>query len=839
MNELSAMGGSFDASVTGTSVTGTAAIGEWWPRARPHIEKLLDAEVEQQAAYFELELADQPRLRAEVEAFLRADTQHSETLHSETLHSTFEGGATQAVPRLLADLAEDEPVDIWCGRRVGPWRIESVLGRGGMAVVYRVTRQGDGYTQEAALKWMNIGIDSPILRARFRMEQMVLARLRHSGISALIDGGVSDDGRPYVVMELVEGRPLVQYCVEQDLDLERRLELMAEIGRAVAYAHRCLVVHRDLKPSNVLVTADGQAKLLDFGIAKVLDDAEAPPTVYSAPMTPAYASPEQRQGATITTVSDVYALGLLLWQLVAGERCTEWTPDSPAPPPPSSLVTGLAAQAGPRQAKDLDAVVMRCLEEHPDDRYPSAEALVADLENLLATRPVTARKISGFERLRRWAWRNRVAASAIGAAVLFLVVGIVFSSIFGYWAHLDRRAAEQEANKSRAAMIFVDSLLATSSSSAEAGSTITVRELLTQAQDRIDDDLELQPELQLEVLPLLVRIYRSFSLHAEAVAMAEQEFELVRRHDPDVVQHALAEQRLGFEYVAAGRPHLAAEHLNAALGLLKAELGEQAPEVLDAMRVLSYSVAVRPFSETLELRRQVLEGELLNAAGQDHPRVAQALNDHARTLYFDGRLDDAASQLEAAYDMRRRLGQTLLDLSVPQSNLSMVRLAQGRFHDAETAAREALRLAIEAEGRGHTATTTPLLHLGAALRAQGRHLEAMARAEEATAIRRQYQPGHTRLADALLLLGSVQCDAGDYEEAEISLGETRDIRASRFTATNWRVGVVDGERGRCLALDGRVDEARALLESGLALVTADLVEDSPVAQKISRYLDEL
>ena len=227
MNELSAMGGSFDASVTGTSVTGTAAIGEWWPRARPHIEKLLDAEVEQQAAYFELELADQPRLRAEVEAFLRADTQHSETLHSETLHSTFEGGATQAVPRLLADLAEDEPVDIWCGRRVGPWRIESVLGRGGMAVVYRVTRQGDGYTQEAALKWMNIGIDSPILRARFRMEQMVLARLRHSGISALIDGGVSDDGRPYVVMELVEGRPLVQYCVEQDLDLERRLELMA------------------------------------------------------------------------------------------------------------------------------------------------------------------------------------------------------------------------------------------------------------------------------------------------------------------------------------------------------------------------------------------------------------------------------------------------------------------------------------------------------------------------------------------------------------------------------------------------------------------------------------
>lgn len=817
------------------------AFGSRWRRAKPHVEELLDADADAVKAYWRCAAVDDPELRRDVEAYL--DCRDEDV-------ALIDDGAPGVVPGLLADFAESEPSDPWCGHRVGPWRLESVLGRGGMAVVYRVTRQGDGYLQEAALKWLQVGFDSPMLLARFRQEQQVLARLNHVGISTLIDGGVSDDGRPYVVMELVDGRPLIDHC--RDLDLEKRLRLMVEVCEAVAYAHRRLVVHRDLKPSNVLVTRDGRIKLLDFGIAKVLDAVDAPPTMHSAPMTPAYASPEQRRGDAVTTVSDVYSLGLMLWQLATGRRSPEWPPGSPPPVVPSQLGVGPVLTAEPQLRKDLDAVILRSLEDPPERRYLSVEALTVDLENLLASRPVTARRVSGLERARRWALRNRIASAAICAAALSLLIGIALSLGFAVRAHEERLTAIQEANKSRAAMVFVEGLLATSQGSPQLGETLTVREMLSEAQERLDDDLRDHPALQREMLSLMARVYRSFSLHGDAVAMAEQELDLIRRLDPDVVEHALAQQRLGYELVLAGDYLRGAEQLEAAIAMLRAELGttgafgnlgrESAaldPRLLNAMRVQSYAVGSRPFRETMELRRLVLEGERHNASGADDPRVAQALNDYARTLYFDGQLDQAAADLVEADAMRHRLGLPALDLAVSQSNLSLVRLAQGRWYDAEAAAREALRFALEEEGPGHPSTATPLLHLGRALRAQGRTDQALAAAIEAVEIRRQYLPNHTRLADALMLLGALRCDTGDVETANELLEQARALKVASFSAGNWRVGEVDGELGRCLARAGKPDAARRRLAAGLASVSADLGSHSPVATKIQGYLEDL
>ncbi|MEO1082992.1 MAG: tetratricopeptide repeat-containing protein kinase family protein, partial [Acidobacteriota bacterium] len=569
------------------------------------------------------------------------------------------------------------------------------------------------------------------------------------------------------------------------------------------------------------------------------------------PMTPAYASPEQRRGDAVTTVSDVYALGLMLWRLAAGERRPEWRPGGPPPQPPSRVVGGLAARAAPQLAKDLDAVVLRCLEEQPDDRYLGAEALSSDLQNLLAARPVTTRRLSGFDLFRRWVVHNRLAAASIGAASLFLIAGIVISATFAVRAHHERQTALDEANKSRAAMVFVEGLLDTSQASPEVGETVTVRELLGEARERLDADLGDQPALQRELMALMTRVYRSFSLHDDAVAMAEREYALILREDPDVVEHALARQRLGYEQVLAGDDERAIANLEAATEVLRRELGSSAlaglvrgergfdPRLLTAMRLQSYAASSRPPGGTLELRRLVLEGERYNAAGADDFRVAQALNDYARTLYFAGRLDEAAGDLVEADAMRRRLGAGALDLSVSLGNLSMVRLAQDRASDAEYAARDSLRYAVEAEGRSHPSTATPLLHLGHALRAQGRHDEALEVALEAVAIRRQYLPDHPRLGDAYSLLGALRCDAGDYAAAEELFLQDRAFKVASYSETNWRVGRVDGEYGRCLGLTGDVEAARMRLESGLELILRKVSMESPLAARIQGYLDAL
>jgi tetratricopeptide (TPR) repeat protein/predicted Ser/Thr protein kinase len=383
----------------------TSVPSEQWSRVRALLERALEVEPGEREAWLVRECGSDAAVLAEVRELLAAD-------------ATARGFDLPDHERVERELVgPNRP-----GRRIGAWQLERELGRGGMSVVWLAQRV-DGFAQRAALKLLKRGMDSEDLVQRFERERAVLAALEHPGIARLYDGGTTDDGQPYMLMEYVEGEPLDVACA--GLTLERKLELFVEVCEAVEYAHEHLVVHRDLKPSNILVTAEGQPKLLDFGIAKLLaGEAGAAAPTLTAPeqrfLTPQYASPEQLRGERVSTRGDVFSLGVVLFELLVGLR-----PFDAARKPDTEALAPSRATSKLAFAAELDTIVLKALQLEPARRYSSAHALADDLRRLLRGEPVLARPDTWSYRAAKFMRRNRGLVAAAGAVSLALLVGLV------------------------------------------------------------------------------------------------------------------------------------------------------------------------------------------------------------------------------------------------------------------------------------------------------------------------------------------------------------------------------------------------------------------------------
>ncbi|HEY4350914.1 MAG TPA: serine/threonine-protein kinase, partial [Paraburkholderia sp.] len=385
---------------------------------------------EKRAAFLAEHCCD-PVLRASVERLLVADAADDD-------EAFFSGGAEAAASAIgEADVAQTLPA----GSRIGPFELLAVLGEGGSSTVFRAYREIEGVRQDVALKLLRRGLYSPDAQKQFRRERLALAQLQHPGIARLIEGGVTDNGLAYIALELVEGTSLTDYSRERRLDLRQRLLLFQQICRAVESAHRALIVHRDLKPSNVLVTDDGQVKLLDFGIAKLLDGGEEMQTHLPA-FTPAYAAPEQRSGAPITTATDVYALGVLLGELITGQRLTGTSGQTPSSRVQENVEPGVlpaAPQITRRSLRgDLDNIVLKAIDAEPERRYVSAGALADDIDRLINGRPVMAHPPSTWYRTQKFVARHR---GSVATAVVFLLAVLAALGIALWQADVARRAA--------------------------------------------------------------------------------------------------------------------------------------------------------------------------------------------------------------------------------------------------------------------------------------------------------------------------------------------------------------------------------------------------------------
>lgn len=426
------------------------------------------------------------------------------------------GIAAGAIVDALAD-AEVTPVPV-AGTHIGPFELIEVLGEGGFATVFRAQRTFEGVRQEVALKLLRRGLYSPDAQRQFRRERQILSQLGHPGIARLIEGGVTDTGVAYIALDLVEGSPITAYVRDQRLELRKRLLLFLDVCRAVDAAHRALIVHRDLKPSNVLVTSDGSVKLLDFGIAKLLDTDEDTQTRLPA-FTAAYASPEQRSGGLITTATDVYALGVLLGELMTGVRLNAGSTHTPSSEVSEAAEPGVlpaTATVTRRQLRgDLDNIVLKAIDTDPAQRYASAGSFAEEIERWLAGQPVAAHPPSGWYRTRKFVGRHRGGV----ATTLVFVLAIIAAFGLTLW---QARVARQEATRADVVRDFLVSVFQSAGADTPTDKRPSPEDLVDQATKRLMGANQLSDVTRADLLLALAKVSISVNANNQALSLLDR-----------------------------------------------------------------------------------------------------------------------------------------------------------------------------------------------------------------------------------------------------------------------------------------------------------------------------
>ncbi len=754
------------------------------------------------------------------------------------LHKTCEGDddLRQLVERLISNVESDETEimpgggmdgPLWDGlvdelvsddentppgTVIGRYRVVRELGRGGMAVVYLAERADGQFQQHVALKRIRRGIDTIDVIRRFDQERQILASTHHPNIAQLVDGGVGPDDRPYFVMEYVEGRSIDVYCDEERLSVNERLELFLQVARAVDYAHRNLVVHRDIKPTNILVNADGHAKLLDFGIAKLLDAEGSPGETpltrsYTRLMTPVYASPEQVRGAQVTTASDIYQLGLLLYELLTGRwpyHLAEHRPvavakaiceDEPTRPStalwatdthpqeanqPTAEAIGSARSTSAARLKrqlagDLDNIALTALRKEPRRRYGAVAQLIDDVESFLAGQPVSARSDSFVYRTEKLVLRHKAAFTTAAAAVVLLVALAVF---YTFQVALERDRAQLAAAQAEQVSDFLSGLFMVSAPTRSKGEKITARQLLDRGAVQIEGELAGQSELQAAMMTLMGNVYRELALYDEARPLLEQATQL-RRINPgrDGLELARSLQALAQLREDEGDLVAAQSLYEETLTLREQAANTDPTEIAQALsglgRVLETQAAFEQARRYHERAINIFE----STVGPDHPDVGRCLLSLGRVHQRTRKFTEARTDLERALLIFERSFDsdhpTIADTRVAMASvLRSTNDPDGARQQYETA----LPLLERAYGPDHPAVAVALDSLGKLLNAANDTAAAIAYHERALAIRQgAFGPNHAMVASSLNNLGLAQWRQHDSAAARISFQRSAEV----------------------------------------------------------------
>jgi serine/threonine-protein kinase len=789
--------------------------GDRWTTLSPLLDELL-------------ELASEPRARrlAEIE---RADPELADEL-----------GQLMALEEDRPDFMSEPVVnaslfDAHAGQEIGPYRLVSPLGEGGMGQVWLAVRADGLYERRVALKLLRPGLGDVGLRARFSRERQILARLGHAHIARLLDAGISQDGQPFLALDYVRGEPITDYAQHRALDLRTRLHLFAQVCAAVSHAHANLVVHRDLKPSNILVTSAGEVCLLDFGIAKLLDqdqDQGADITrTGSRTFTLHYAAPEQLRGEVITTMTDVYALGVVLYELLTDSKPYELTRQSDAaweeailgcePARPSQVLARKARDLGSapdrRRARllngDLDNIVLKALNKLPEHRYASVEALSQDLLRYLDGQPVLARAQSVGYRARKYLRRHALGLS-VGAGVTSLL--LVALAVVSWQAS----EAVKEASRAQAMQDFVIALFENSGSTSSSQG-VDVRALLDAGISRADTELSNQPEARAELVGLIARLRAGLGDDDEALRLLDRQHELIgllgNSAPPDLVLeaaalrgHSLRETGRGQQCLQALAPVLPQAQRQAnAYPLAAAEFFSQLGRC--QMQRGARDTARELFAQALQLR---------SAHPDSGALMAESQNDLAVLMLAEGRAEAAVRALREALAHLRASGGEQNGLGVDiWRNLGAAYAAQANALEAKASYRQALDIALVRFGPKHPRTSTVQTELASVLLGTG----DLAEAERLSALaqdtlQERWGSGSAQLAAQESLRGMVALERDEPAQAVTLLNDAIRIWRSRrgLAGHPWdlcHLALAQGELGELKRADVARRECLAILQA--------------------------
>ncbi len=815
------------------STTTTSKLG----LSRRAIALLLEAmalPVDQRCEFVAARCRGDHPLRREVESAMEADTSvlHPLERSLEELH-----GVRAAAQETLAP-----------GERVGAYEIVEELGRGGWGAVYLAQRADGEFERQVALKVLKRGIDSDEAVRRFHTERQILAQLRHPNIAQLYDGGTTEDRRPFLVMELVTGRPIDRFCDEQELDHLASIQLFLKVCAAVQVAHQNLVVHRDLKPRNILVDEAGEPKLLDFGIAKLLgpqvsqdDELTDSASLLSARlMTPDYASPEQIRNEAITTASDVYSLGVLLYRLLSGTAPYGDAVTVPelyhavckrTPKPPSwTLLTRLSEPSEPpaepsfqarrrarRLAGDLDSIVLKALAKKPEERYPSVDALARDLRRYLTGYPVAARRGTAWYRAGKF-FRRHLRSLSAASLVLALLIGYAADR------HIQQNRTEAQRQRAEKVSTFLVELFDLSSLSQEKGRTVQALDLLDRATQKIDQEIVDEPALQAALRLTIGKGYRDLDEIEPAERLLRQSL-AARRRDPRTTDTELVESLMALGTLQLRRGHyqegrrLLGEALSLNRGLLASE--DQRRLAIGRINIMALLLMETGQPEqTLPLLREVLD-IVIELEGENSSWAASIEGNLALTFYYAARYCEAEHWLRRALETSLRvLDEDSSQVAAERSNLATVLKKLGRPQEAEVLYRQVIDSYHRELGDSHPALARVLNHQAEAVMHRGDLAAAERLARQATTMwRREMGEEHLSWSQVNSVLCTILRLQGRLDEAETLARETLQLRVE-----------VLGEDSTAAA-EARLDLARVLLAQDKA---PEAVDEARAATAILR-----
>ena len=734
--------------------------------------------------------------------FIDESCTDDEEVHRELLAAFADGGS--GLTALVAHAAVTAAGAVVSpGRRMGAYQIVRPLGQGGMGAVYLAVRDDDEFRKDVAIKTLKFDLSDGPAVARFRHERQILAYLEHPNIARLLDGGTTEHGTPFIVLEYVQGVQIVEWCDQRKRSIRQRLMLFREVCDAVQYAHQHLVVHRDIKPGNILVTDDGVPKLLDFGIAKLLDSSALPgfddprmTATRALLMTPDYGSPEQVRGEPVSTATDVYSLGAVLYELLTGVRphrlqrydaaeIARAVCDTDVPPP--------SAQNDRRLRGDLDTIVLKAMQKDPARRYASAADMGEDIRRYLEGLPVHARRDSARYRATKFLRRHWLGAAATAAVIISLAAGATVAARAAVQARRSDDIAQAVNN------FLQNDLLAQASAAKQAGPAVkpnpdlTVRTALDRAATKIEGKFADQPEVEAAIRSTIGETYADLGVYPEA--------------------------------------H---KHLTRALELDRRVFGDRDAATLKTIeRVARNTYLQYKYPEAEKLFKEAVDG-LRQVLGPDHPDTLRSMSDLALIYNVTGRYKEAAALNDQVLAARRRtLGPEHPDTVTSMHNLGLSYRHLGKYAEAETLHRQALEAYRRVLGPEHPNAINALGNLAEVYLAQGRYAEAAPPYREVMDIRqRVLGADHPDTLATLSSLGIIEVALGHYEAANTLFKQGLEGWRRRFGDVDVSIPAWMQLVAYTAGLLGQRSESEALFRQAVDLSTRVRGADHPATLEI-------